>query len=393
MVTGYTAQSKKSVTGAVASVDISEATKVPILNAGEALQGRVTGVTVTNNGEPGGIPNIRIRGYGTTNNNDPLYIIDGVQTTDAYVLNTINPSDILQMNVLKDGAASIYGARASNGVVIITTKSGSYGSGKVKITAEAYFGTQTAINLPELLNAQQHGDMLFQSYANDGEAWGHQQYGSGASATVPSVIQGTPGDVVMNVAPGGTDWMKELYRDAPVKNYAISAAGGSESAKFMMSLQYQDRDGIQVATQYDRVSTRLNGEFTVKDRVRIGQHMNVSFENGSTANNHENALRASPLIPLYDTDGGFGGPYAGLGLGNSSGPVSEQMASKDNYNKTLRAVGDVYLEADILENLTFKTSAGINYRQFEQRGFAQSNPYAETPRADPILYHGEQSNY
>ena len=122
VVTGYTAQSKKSVTGAVASVDISEATKVPILNAGEALQGRVTGVTVTNNGEPGGIPNIRIRGYGTTNNNDPLYIIDGVQTTDAYVLNTINPSDILQMNVLKDGAASIYGARASNGVVIITTK-------------------------------------------------------------------------------------------------------------------------------------------------------------------------------------------------------------------------------------------------------------------------------
>ena len=393
VVTGYTAQSKKSVTGAVASVDISEATKVPILNAGEALQGRVTGVTVTNNGEPGGIPNIRIRGYGTTNNNDPLFIIDGVQTTDAYVLNTINPSDILQMNVLKDGAASIYGARASNGVVIITTKSGNYGSGKVKITAEAYFGTQTAINLPELLNAQQHGDMLFQSYANDGEAWGHQQYGSGASATVPSVIQGTPGDVVMNVAPGGTDWMKELYRDAPVKNYAISAAGGSESAKFMMSLQYQDRDGIQVATQYDRVSTRLNGEFTVKDRVRIGQHMNVSFENGSTANNHENALRASPLIPLYDADGGFGGPYAGLGLGNSSGPVSEQMASKDNYNKTLRAVGDVYLEADILENLTFKTSAGINYRQFEQRGFAPSNPYAETPRADPILYHGEQSNY
>ena len=129
VVTGYTTQSKKSVTGAVVSVDIGEATKVPMLNAGEALQGRVTGVTVTNNGEPGGVPNIRIRGYGTTNNNDPLYIIDGVQTTDAYVLNTINPSDIKQMNVLKDGAAAIYGARASNGVVIITTKNGSYNKG------------------------------------------------------------------------------------------------------------------------------------------------------------------------------------------------------------------------------------------------------------------------
>jgi TonB-linked SusC/RagA family outer membrane protein len=392
VVTGYTTQSKKSVTGAVVSVDIGEATKVPMLNAGEALQGRVTGVTVTNNGEPGGVPNIRIRGYGTTNNNDPLYIIDGVQTTDAYVLNTINPSDIKQMNVLKDGAAAIYGARASNGVVIITTKNGSYNKGKVTLTAEAYFGTQRAINLPELLNAEQHMQMIATTYLNDGSTADLALYGD---INNPSVPYGTDiGGTTMRVAPGGgTDWMSVLYRDAPVQNYAVSASGGNEASKFMMSLQYQNRDGVQMATGYDRVTTRLNGEFSIKDRVRIGQHMNVSFENGNTPNSHEAALRASPIIPLYDQDGNYGGTYAGKALGNAANPVAENERSSDNFNKTLRAVGDVYLEADILENLTFKTTAGINYRQFENRGFAPSNPEAEAPRADPILYRGEQSNY
>lgn len=198
----------------------------------------------------------------------------------------------------------------------------------------------------------------------------------------------------MRVAPGGgTDWMSVLYRDAPVQNYAVSASGGSEASKFMMSLQYQNRDGVQVATGYDRVTTRLNGEFSIKDRVRIGQHMNVSFENGNTPNNHEAALRSSPIIPLYDQDGNYGGTYAGKALGNVANPVAENERSSDNFNKTLRAVGDVYLEADILENLTFKTTAGINYRQFENRGFAPSNPEAEAPRAAPILYRGEQSNY
>lgn len=392
VVTGYTTQSKKSVTGAVVSVDIGEATKVPMLNAGEALQGRVTGVTVTNNGEPGGVPNIRIRGYGTTNNNDPLYIIDGVQTTDAYVLNTINPSDIKQMNVLKDGAAAIYGARASNGVVIITTKNGSYNKGKVTLTAEAYFGTQRAINLPELLNAEQHMQMIATTYLNDGSTTDLALYGD---INNPSVPYGTDiGGTTMRVAPGGgTDWMSVLYRDAPVQNYAVSASGGNEASKFMMSLQYQNRDGVQVATGYDRVTTRLNGEFSIKDRVRIGQHMNVSFENGNTPNNHEAALRSSPIIPLYDQDGNYGGTYAGKALGNVGNPVAENERSSDNFNKTLRVVGDIYLEADILENLTFKTTAGINYRQFENRGFAPSNPEAEAPRAAPILYRGEQSNY
>jgi len=192
VVLGYSTQTRGDVTGSVASVDISEATKAPIVNAAEALQGRVTGVTVVNNGNPGAAPKINIRGFGSSNNTNPLFIIDGVQTDNASVLNSINPNDIDQMNVLKDGAAAIYGARAANGVVIITTKGGGYNMNKAQISVDVYSGFSQVANSPELLNAQQHGDMLFQSAANDGVTdYSHPQYGSGASAVVPTVLNGS----------------------------------------------------------------------------------------------------------------------------------------------------------------------------------------------------------
>jgi len=189
VVTGYTSQTRGDITGSVASVDISEAVKVPLINAAEALEGRVTGVSVTNSGTPGSSPKIVIRGFGTSNNTNPLYIIDGVQTDNPSILNSINPGDIDQMNVLKDGAAAIYGARASNGVVVITTKSGSYNQGEPTITFNAYTGVSRATNIPDLLNPQQHGDMIFQSLANDGASVEHPQYGSGPSAVVPATVQ------------------------------------------------------------------------------------------------------------------------------------------------------------------------------------------------------------
>ena len=164
IVTGYRSQARGSVTGSVATVNVADAVKVPVSNAAEALQGRVAGLTVINSGQPGAAPVVRIRGYNTPNNNDPLYVIDGVQTTDAFVLNSINPNDIENISVLKDGAASIYGARASNGVILITTKTGKGVEG-TKISVDVSYGVQNATNLPTLLTAQQHGEMLWQSYA------------------------------------------------------------------------------------------------------------------------------------------------------------------------------------------------------------------------------------
>jgi TonB-linked SusC/RagA family outer membrane protein len=399
VVTGYLSQSKKSVSGAISSVDMGEATKVPLFNAAEALQGRATGVTVTSGGAPGSVPTIRIRGYGTPNNNDPLYVIDGVQTTDAYVLNSINPSDIEQMNVLKDGAAAIYGARASNGVVVITTKNGKYNSGKAKLTFSSYFGTQKASNLPELLTAEQHKDMVFDSRTNDNYDFtlGHPQYDPTGSGTysVPSSINGTPAGTTANVnGKTGTNWMDEIFRDAPLQNYALTLESGSNSSKMLMSANYMNRDGIQLGGGYDRVNTRLNTEFSVKDRVRIGEHLSASFENANGGNSMEAALRMNPLIPVRDTDGNFSGIYStSNAMGNQSNPVGNLLNAKNDYNKTLRVVGDIYAEVDILNDLTFKTSAGINYRTYEQRVFLPQTPANETKNEEADLLHQNQTSY
>ena len=204
IVTGYGTQTRGKLTGSVATVDVSDAIKVPVVNAAEVLQGRVSGVTVVSNGQPGSAPRIRIRGYGTPNNNDSLYIIDGVQTNDAFVLNSINPADIDQINVLKDGAAAIYGSRASNGVIIITTKSGKDLSGP-KVSLEISTGMSNATNLPDLLNAQQLGQVIWDSRINDGAATSHPQFGSGANPVVPKSLQGV--SVPTTVNPNGTDWL------------------------------------------------------------------------------------------------------------------------------------------------------------------------------------------
>ena len=148
VVTGYATQTRGDITGSVASVDMLEAVKTPVVNAGEALQGRVTGVQVVTNANPGEAPKINIRGFGTSNNTNPLFIIDGVQTDDPNALNNLNPDDIDQMNVLKDGAAAIYGARASNGVVIVTTKGGGYNMDKPVVTFNAYTGYSELSNKP-----------------------------------------------------------------------------------------------------------------------------------------------------------------------------------------------------------------------------------------------------
>ncbi len=373
VVTGYGTQTRGSITGSVGSVDVSEAVKTPMTNAAEALQGRVSGVTVTNNNTPGAAPKIVIRGFGTSNNTNPLYVIDGVQTDDASVLNSINPNDIEQMNVLKDGAAAIYGARASNGVIIITTKSGGYNMDKAKVSFDSYSGVANAVNLPELLNAEQHGQMLFDSTRNDGIAWNHLQYGSGSSPMVPTTINGytrvmsydpiVRGAATATVQPGGTDWLDEVLRSAKVQNASLSLENGNSSGKYLMSVNVLNREGIQLHTFFKQANTRLNSEFKVSDKVRVGQHLNVSFSNRNSENRIQEALRMNPLIPVYDADGYFGGSQTAVLTGNSRNPVAGLYRSRDNFNKTFRAFGDVYVNAEIADGLkaTSRLSGMIQY--------------------------------
>jgi TonB-dependent starch-binding outer membrane protein SusC len=359
IVTGYGTQTRGELTGSVVTVDVSDAVKVPVVNAAEVLQGRVSGVSVVTNGQPGSAPSVRIRGFASPNNNDPLYIIDGVQTRDAFVLNSINPADIDQINVLKDGAAAIYGSRASNGVIIITTKSGK-GLSEPKVSLEISTGMSNATNLPELLNAQQLGQVIWDSRINDGAATTHPQFGSGASPVVPKSLQGV--SVPTTVNPNGTEWLGAIFQAAPTHNISLSVQNGTEKTNSLFSLNYLKRDGIQIETGYERVGIRANSEYKVGKVWTVGEHINITLDEERNGNQVQAALRSSPLIPLRDNNGDFAGIYVtSLGLGNVNTPYATLIRAKDDYNKSLRVIGDIFVQAQITPELTFKSSFGGPY--------------------------------
>lgn len=394
VVTGYSVQTRGDLTGSVASVDISEATKTPIVNAAEALQGRVSGVTITNNGAPGATPVVRVRGFGTGNSNDPLYIIDGVQTDDASILNSINPADIEQMNVLKDGAAAIYGARTSNGVVIITTKGGGYNMDSAKVSLDMYTGFSVATNLPELLDTEQHGQMIWQSILNDGGTPTHPQYGDGPNPVTPTTLQRAP--VSATVKPGGgTDWLDELYRTAITQNASITFENGNEKSKVLFSAGYLNRQGIQIATGFKRGSVRLNSEFKIGDRIRVGEHANISFDRiGGGQSWYNFATRMSPLVPVFDDEGNYAGNYSNdTGLSNPNNPIAEANRQADDFNKTLRVFGDIYATLDIMDGLQFKTSIGGSIRAYNDRRFRPLIPESSEPIATNTLREADQDTY
>lgn len=387
IVMGYSSQTRGDLTGSVASIDMDEALKAPVVTAAEALQGRSTGVTVISNNTPGSAPKINIRGFGTTNNTNPLFIIDGVQTDDPNALNNLNPSDIDQMNVLKDGAAAIYGARAANGVVIITTKGGGYNQSKPTVTLDMYTGFSQIANTVDMLNPEQHAQMLFQSQVNDGVSPSHPQYGDGTFTVPSSIVRYNrvksykpitlfgEGEKSAAVTPGGTDWIDAMTASALTNNIALSLSNGNETGKYFMSLGYLTRDGVAAYTGFERLSTRLNSEFKIGDKITIGEHMNVSFTNTQSGNSEawEMALRMTPLLPVYDDEGLFAGSRA-PGIGNTRNPVAQNYRTRDDYAKRYAAFGDVYLNWEIIENLSFKTTLGGGFNTFDSRRFTSLDP-------------------
>ena len=403
VVTGYSSQSKRDITGAVSTVDAKELTKVSAPNVAAQLQGRVAGVTVTANNTPGGEATVRIRGFGTVNNNDPLYVIDGVPTKGG--LNSINPNNIESMQVLKDASsASIYGSRAANGVIIITTKKGK--AGAPQFTFNSRFGIQTGTtNLGMIIDPQQFGDLLWTQRKNAGVLTNgnpsHPQYGNGTTARVPDYILAGGSYGLLNSDPAtaalvnpslynynrtgfyqiveankqGTDWEKEILRSAPIQEYNIGATGGSETGRYALSLNYFKQDGILLNTSFDRYSLRSNTEFLFKKKIRFGENLEVSYtENkgyysnngtGSSANNQDgnpigNGFRIPSIIPVYDIMGNFAATRAS-GLGPATNPVAQLYRTRNNQVNTFRAFGNAYAEVDILKDLIAKTSIGIDF--------------------------------
>lgn len=405
VVTGYGAQAKRDITGAVATVDTKQLLSVPSTNVGQALQGRVAGVQVGNENAPGGGVMVRIRGFGTINDNSPLYVVDGVPTKGN--LNTLNLNDVESMQILKDAsAASIYGSRAGNGVVIITTKKGK--AGKPKFTYDTYYGTQRHGKLLDMLNTQEYAQLTWESRINSGVVGAngnpvHSQFGngptpvipdfvlpSGASASDPRVALNPDGTyknynndinspnflLITKANKVGTNWLEEIFQTAPIQNHQLGVSGGSENGRYAMSLNYFNQDGIMKYTGYKRYSLRANTEFNVNKRVRVGQNFQVAYgeriaqANGNNAESNpiSFAYRIQPIIPVYDVAGNFAGTRGG-DLDNANNPVALLYRNKDNVQKEIRLFGNAFAEVDILPNLTARTSFGIDYNLYNYRNY------------------------
>jgi len=395
IVTGYTSQNKRDITGAVASVSGRDLESVPGNNFVQQLQGRVAGVSIGNDGSPGADITVRIRGIGSiTGNNDPLYIIDGVPTTEN--LNALNPNDIESLQVLKDAAsASVYGARANNGVIIITTKKGK--PGKSQLTVDAYYGLQKLTNrLPKYLNLAQYEnlstviDPIFglnpDLFFGDLGHFTVPDYvvapGIGVKAgdprANPSAYDLTKNPITKANTAGGDYWFRQLYRTAPTQNYTVGLTGGSENGRYALSLGYQDQQGILRFTGFKRYSLRVNTDFLVGRIFHIGENVSGTFtDRVATFRNDDNSPLAQVntqfFQPVYDIKGNF----ASYNQGNFYiNPYSTLYYAKDQHDYNARLFGNTYLEAQPVKGLTARTSFGVdltgdNFSKFVPTQFSQ----------------------
>jgi TonB-dependent starch-binding outer membrane protein SusC len=393
VVTGYAAQEKKNITGSVAIIDTKDMLKVASSNFADQLQGKVAGVQMSTSGDPGASAFVRIRGIGTINNNEPLYVIDGVPVQNESNLNFLNPSDIESMQVLKDAAsASIYGSRAANGVVVITTKKGKGGVSKLNFDVYHTFASPGKIpetlNPAEFLKVQQQlaagQGIPFASniYIKNGSNWDFPDYAvrglGGFKAGDPAVdpskyylntdpTSGGAGDyLILKTNPAGTNWFKEVFRPVQSNNYQISGSSGTEKGNFYFSANYYDQNGIMLANNYKRYQVRANGAYNVRKNIRVGENLNIAYQTtrGGQGNPNEGSALIGTyglpqLVPVYDIMGNFASP-ANFNA-NVANPVAQQIRSLDNNGHSMRITGNIYGEVDVLPYLTFKTSFGSDY--------------------------------
>jgi TonB-linked SusC/RagA family outer membrane protein len=397
IVVGYGAQKKADLTGSVASVDVDQMLTRPAADVTNMLQGRVAGVVASGSNQPGGEGYVRIRGISSFGSNEPLVIIDGVQTSGT---NSVNPNDIESMNILKDASsAAIYGARGAGGVIIITTKKGK--ADKTRISYDAFYGVSNVTRYPKMLNTAQYGDLTWKQQLGAGLVPKSTQYGSGTSPVIPDyILAGSAGGLfegnpladpsrynsdesgfyqIVRANKEGTDWFKELTQSAPIQSHNLSASGGTDKAVYSLSLSYYNEAGLLKYTFYDRYSMRANSEFKLTKKIRFGETLFGSFRNrlGSSDNDEgspwSQAYRMQPIVPVYDIKGNFAGSKAS-GTGNGQNPVAQLYRSRNNSNKDIRLLASVYAEVDIIKNLKARSSFGIDYNNNYNTTFRDINP-------------------
>ena len=378
VVTGYSTQKKTDIIGAVSVVDMKALNKQVAPNPIQALQGRVAGVRVTTDGSPSGAnTNVVIRGVGTLNNTSPLLVIDGVPTKAG--MHELNPNDIETIQVLKDASsASIYGSRASNGVIIITTKKGK--NGKMRVNFNNYTAISTYANRTKVLNAEQYGQALWQANVNDGIDpnsnnvsyqfdWGVVD----GRPTLNKVLVPEYLDAAHTLKSSNTDWYDAISRTGIAQSYDFSVSNGTDKGSYLLSLAYYDNKGIVNTTQYKRISARMNSSYKYFDgALTVGENFTLN-RNGEVSDPGvlDPALRALPIIPVRTVDGqGWGGPVGGMN--DRQNPARLLEYNKDNGYKYLRLFGNAYADLEIIKNLHVRSSFGIDYGYYNKRSLQRS---------------------
>ena len=430
IVTGYSRQSKRDVTGAASTVSAETIAQTPVTDITTALQGRVAGVSVDDQGGPGSSGIIRIRGVGSLGNNDPLYVIDGVQvrigpsnganggggtnTGSQDIANLLNPADIETLTVLKDPSlTALYGAEGSNGVIVITTKSGKRGDPKLQYTA--YVGDQIPRKFPSMVTPQQQADALYNSYVNTGLPFPYASfYGSGTTPVLPDyIIEGpTPNQGVMSGDPAanpalydfnsyrilktnksGTNWWKALFQPALTQNHQLSLSGATEKSSFAVTFGYLDDKGTLLNSYFRRYSLRVNTDFKIKPWLRVGENMEFSYAaaNSLGARQFNNGIdqlyTLSPLLPTHDIKGNIAGTN-GAPLMGGGNPLIDRTSAPISKSATESAIGSVYIEAEPVKGFTYQSRIGVQFVPNQYHAFSDSFPQQAIPSHTTYYYEG-----
>lgn len=383
IVVGYQSQKKADLTGAVSVVNVKDLKTLPNNNPIQALQGRVPGMLIYTDGSPSGSGvNILIRGVSSINGNTPLFVIDGVPTQGG--MHELNPNDIESIQVLKDASsASIYGSRASAGVIIITTKKAK--KGELQVTANARTSVSWYANRLQVLDAEGYGRAAWQASANDAQLYGGEpilsKYGyafdwvrnpNGSytlnKITLPQYID-APNNTMKTA---NTDWFKEVTQQAVSQSYDVSVARGSDKGGTVFSLDYTKNKGIVRTTEFQRISARLNSDYRlINDRLIIGENFtaNTTREIGNNVQNA--ALQSLPIIPVHTVDGkGWGGPWGGMN--DRQNPVRLLEDNKQNHYNFIRLFGNAYADLEVFKGFHLRSSIGLDYSDFVMRNMQLS---------------------
>ena len=389
VVIGYGVVKKKDLTGSVGQISAGSMKDLKVSHPTQAMAGQLAGVQVQQvGGSPGQAATIRVRGAGSISaSSSPLYVVDGFPLGEQN-LNSVNPNDIESIEVLKDAsAAAIYGSRAANGVVLVTTKSGK--TGKVSINLDVYYGFQNVTKKMDMLNAEEFVAFSREAFNNN-----YVDRVPGASPNDPLEMRPSGNRYrypaiyddpeFMATIGKGTDWQDEIFRTAPIQNYQVSVSGGDEKTKYMFSAGYFNQEGIIVGSDYERFSARAKIESKFNKWLKAGINLAPTYINQNRVNEGHwtndgviiPALATSAIMPVYNPDGSWSSQaeYAVAGDGLTGVPNAVALA-KDIENKraNLRFFGNIFAEISILKNLKFKTTIGADMMDYRSKFFRPSN--------------------